>query len=470
MDVLAPPPAETAPSPGPSARAGETADEAAFAAHLENEEAEPETAPQRPNPPYTDASSVAHIAALAASVQAADQPVAQPQQQQPAAQPPAAPEQTLTPQPNATPQPQDAAPVAQQALTAPTPAPQTQQTPQQHAAPPPAPAQTPEVAPQTQPVQQAAEAGAPTSTAAAPSAAAPTPADAPAAPQAPQRQQAVPLAREPSLQTAAPRTLDPAAPAPAPEIAAAAAEPAPHLPPHPAQAPKQAQAQSIEPPLRAGRDALLDAAQQPKAAAPAQQNTPQRADAAPAGSAIQTTAPAQTHASAPPPLDLLASASAATTLTTEQARAQEREAARASPSAQVAQQIVRRIENGATRFELRLDPPDLGRVDVRLELSRDHRVTALIAADDAGTLAQLTRAAREIEQTLQAAGLELAENGLTFDLTDQRQAQSRGADQSNTGAGAHDAAARGESEPSALPARRALTLESWRGARVDLVA
>ncbi|MEZ6022856.1 MAG: flagellar hook-length control protein FliK [Hyphomonadaceae bacterium] len=79
-------------------------------------------------------------------------------------------------------------------------------------------------------------------------------------------------------------------------------------------------------------------------------------------------------------------------------------------------EIIRRFDGGNTSFELRLDPPELGRVEVRLEVSRDHRVTAMIAADSPQALTELARHARELEQTLQAAGLELSDSGLSFDL------------------------------------------------------
>ncbi|MGE3249204.1 MAG: flagellar hook-length control protein FliK [Hyphomonadaceae bacterium] len=473
MDVLAPLPVEAAPSPGPApARADESPGED-FAAHLENETDEAaEQPPPRAVHPHTDASAraAARIAALAGSF-TGEHPAAQPQQQ-PTQQASAASivsaEQVVTQRADAqTPAP-DAVAAQQVQTAAPTPQPQSQQAPQQSAAPMIA-VQTPTPAQETPAAQSVAERPAPTSSNAAEQVAAAPPPQAPAAQAAPAKQQAIPAERAQPVQTATPRTNDQVAPeAVVDSETSATPEPAPPPAQPAAQASKPNATLVAEPSLRAGRDALIEAAQQSKPA-PSQQNAPQRADAAPAQASALQAAPAPTQA-APPPLDPLASVAAASaSLTTEQARTHEREAARGSPSAQVAQQIVRRVENGATRFELRLDPPELGRVDVRLELSRDHRVTALIAADDAGTLAQLTRAAREIEQTLQSAGHALAENGLTFDLTDPRQPEAQVA-QHPRGAGAHDAAARGEGEPPALPARRALTLESWRGSRVDLVA
>jgi flagellar hook-length control protein FliK len=139
--------------------------------------------------------------------------------------------------------------------------------------------------------------------------------------------------------------------------------------------------------------------------------------------------------------------------------------ARAAPAAhQVGREIVRRFDGENTRFELRLDPPELGRVEVRLEVSRDHRVTATIAADTPQALAELARHARELEQMLQSAGLELTDDGLSFDLR-------KGREGGETGEG--DAAARAEAGageiPDLPPQARPLGFERWRGVRVDMM-
>lgn len=146
-------------------------------------------------------------------------------------------------------------------------------------------------------------------------------------------------------------------------------------------------------------------------------------------------------------------------------------AARETPAAlQVGREIIRRFDGGATRFELRLDPPELGRVDVRLEVSRDRRVSAVIAADSPQALAELARHARDLEQSLQSAGLELAEDGLSFDL---RQGGERSAESESgrEGAAASDPpgadAAANTTEPAAVRARP-FGLERWVGVRVDL--
>jgi flagellar hook-length control protein FliK len=85
----------------------------------------------------------------------------------------------------------------------------------------------------------------------------------------------------------------------------------------------------------------------------------------------------------------------------------------------LAGQITRQFNNGQRVFDIRLDPAELGKVDVRLELRADNRVHAVLSAERPETLAELQRAARDLERSLNEAGLELAEEGLTFQLRDE---------------------------------------------------
>ncbi|MCC5995720.1 MAG: flagellar hook-length control protein FliK, partial [Oceanicaulis sp.] len=82
----------------------------------------------------------------------------------------------------------------------------------------------------------------------------------------------------------------------------------------------------------------------------------------------------------------------------------------------LAAQIVRRQADGARVFDIRLDPPELGRVGVRLEMSADQTVKAMLSAERPDTLQDMQRSARELEKALAEAGLSLAENGLSFSL------------------------------------------------------
>ncbi len=86
----------------------------------------------------------------------------------------------------------------------------------------------------------------------------------------------------------------------------------------------------------------------------------------------------------------------------------------------LAAQIVRRQGEGGRVFDIRLDPPELGRVGVRLEMGKDQLVKAMLSAERPDTLQELQRTARDLERALAEAGLTLAENGLSFSLGGER--------------------------------------------------
>jgi flagellar hook-length control protein FliK len=116
---------------------------------------------------------------------------------------------------------------------------------------------------------------------------------------------------------------------------------------------------------------------------------------------------------------------AAATLSTPQALPQ----AAAIPLSGVAVEIAGKALAGKNRFEIRLDPPDLGRIDVRLDIDRDGNITSRLIADRADTLDLLRRDAAGLERALQDAGLKTSDNGLQFSLRD----QSMGREQNQSG-------------------------------------
>jgi flagellar hook-length control protein FliK len=93
-------------------------------------------------------------------------------------------------------------------------------------------------------------------------------------------------------------------------------------------------------------------------------------------------------------------------------------AAQATASAvlQVQSRIIERFDGRAHRFEVRLDPAELGRVDVRIEIGADRKVHAILAAHDGAALNDLMRGSKALEQALSQAGIDLAEDGLSFQL------------------------------------------------------
>jgi flagellar hook-length control protein FliK len=92
---------------------------------------------------------------------------------------------------------------------------------------------------------------------------------------------------------------------------------------------------------------------------------------------------------------------------------------------QVAVQLTRAALDGLNRFSIQLHPADLGRVDVRLDLSHDGHVTAMVTADRHDTLNLLQRDARTLERSLQDLGFKMDSGGMQFSLKNQDQAFSQ---------------------------------------------
>jgi len=93
--------------------------------------------------------------------------------------------------------------------------------------------------------------------------------------------------------------------------------------------------------------------------------------------------------------------------------------AAAIPLAGVPLEIASKALAGKNRFEIRLDPPELGRIEVRLDVDHDGNVTSRLTVDRADTLDLLRRDATGLERALQDAGLKTGDNGLQFALRDQ---------------------------------------------------
>ncbi len=92
------------------------------------------------------------------------------------------------------------------------------------------------------------------------------------------------------------------------------------------------------------------------------------------------------------------------------------------PTAMVAAEIARNAQRGVSRFEIRLDPPELGRVDVHLKINDDGKVQAHLVVERRDTLDMLMRDQRGMERALENAGLKTnADGGLQFSLKDQGQ-------------------------------------------------
>ncbi|WP_417308386.1 flagellar hook-length control protein FliK [Devosia sp.] len=82
----------------------------------------------------------------------------------------------------------------------------------------------------------------------------------------------------------------------------------------------------------------------------------------------------------------------------------------------IAFDIVRHVEAGNSRFQIRLDPPELGRIDVRLDVDKSGAVHARLTVDRAETLDLMQRDQRALQQALQQAGLDGNKTNLEFSL------------------------------------------------------
>jgi flagellar hook-length control protein FliK len=76
---------------------------------------------------------------------------------------------------------------------------------------------------------------------------------------------------------------------------------------------------------------------------------------------------------------------------------------------------------GAKQFDIRLDPPELGRVEVRLSIDATGKASAHLSADQPQTLDLLQKDAASLTRALRDAGLNVAQDGLNFSLRSQQQ-------------------------------------------------
>jgi flagellar hook-length control protein FliK len=129
---------------------------------------------------------------------------------------------------------------------------------------------------------------------------------------------------------------------------------------------------------------------------------------------LKADAPAPTTTT-PPPLDALAAARTSATETVRAATPAMQNAP--ATTVQVYQRMVERFDGRAQRYEIRLDPAELGRVDVRIEVGADKKVHAVLAAHDSAALTDLMRGQRSLERALNDAGIDLAKNGIRFELS-----------------------------------------------------
>jgi flagellar hook-length control protein FliK len=105
--------------------------------------------------------------------------------------------------------------------------------------------------------------------------------------------------------------------------------------------------------------------------------------------------------------------------------AQSDSTANANTVSALAVAIAARSQSGNKQFDIRLDPPELGRVEVRLSIDATGKAQASLSADQPRTLDLLKADAPALTRALRDAGLNVSQNGLNFSL--------RGQDRQNGG-------------------------------------
>lgn len=94
--------------------------------------------------------------------------------------------------------------------------------------------------------------------------------------------------------------------------------------------------------------------------------------------------------------------------------------ASAETTAQLAAQIVRKLEGQHTRFDVSLTPEGLGRVEVAVRIAQDGALSAAFNFDQPQSAADVGARAGELRQALQQAGFEVPREALSFTSGDDR--------------------------------------------------
>ena len=87
--------------------------------------------------------------------------------------------------------------------------------------------------------------------------------------------------------------------------------------------------------------------------------------------------------------------------------------------ANLAAQIVKKLDGRSTQFDIQLDPAGLGKVDVRVAIGADGRMSAAMSFDTPQAAAELKSRAGELQQAMEQAGFDVS-GGMSFDVASDR--------------------------------------------------
>jgi flagellar hook-length control protein FliK len=130
--------------------------------------------------------------------------------------------------------------------------------------------------------------------------------------------------------------------------------------------------------------------------------------------------------------------------------------------------LARASKNQVNEFIIRMDPPELGRIDVKMKMHDDGSIQAVIASDNVNTYDLLRREASTIERALSDSGFRTGNDGLSFNLKQQANDQNGSAfGKANNGSVNADSAALEDEIPASVlaPLR-----QRYQNARININA
>ena len=105
---------------------------------------------------------------------------------------------------------------------------------------------------------------------------------------------------------------------------------------------------------------------------------------------------------------------------------------------QVTVKITKAIQAGNDKITIQLRPANMGRVEVKMDVSPDNRLNVLVIVDRSETLDQLQKDSRELQRALQEAGLHVDNGDLNFNLRGEENHAKEGDNSSGRAAGVED--------------------------------
>jgi len=105
---------------------------------------------------------------------------------------------------------------------------------------------------------------------------------------------------------------------------------------------------------------------------------------------------------------------------------------------QVTVKITKAIQAGNDKITIQLRPANMGRVEVKMEVSQDNRLNVQVIVDRPETLDQLQKDSRELQRALQEAGLHVDNEDLNFNLRGEENHAKEGDNSSGRAASVED--------------------------------